>query len=154
MGVPASSENARNFKLLYRVPNFKEQPNERFELEKIPTTGTPTITVQWDRPEKFLPSVPDHFATALLAARIKDMTLSAGANHLNLAIFVFFFTIRGSDAVYFPSLVNQPKIVMPVRFTVELWAEAMNKPITLLKTFVIDARTWDNVSVIELSNAP
>lgn len=147
VGIPVGSENATNLKLLYRHPNS----NELYELEKIPPNGTTSITVQWNRPEKFLPAVPDHFATAFLdGAKVKNFTLTAGLDYLNMSLFVLFFTIEGSDTLYFPSIVNQPAFVMPVKIRTEIYAEADKKPQTLLKRLEIQAQTWEKARVTEI----
>jgi hypothetical protein len=150
IGVPLGTENAEDIKLLYRHP----KSNEIFQLQKIPSTGVPYIIVQWASPDKFLPNVSEKFATALLDAKegkIEHLNLTSGESHISLVPLVFFFTVSGSNAVYFPSSYRRA-YVMPMKFETELYIEAKGRRQKLLTTLEIDAQRWDYVAVTELSN--
>jgi hypothetical protein len=145
IGVPVGSENAEEFKLQLRHTDtiYKD------ELWNISTTGVPYILVPWNVKQKPRPETCDDFATAVLEARIRHFTLTAGANSLNQAVLVLFYTLRDCEDIYFPTF-NQKKTDMHTKFQVELYAEAAKRPNTLLKRFEISGRNWDSVSVREL----
>jgi hypothetical protein len=145
IGLPVGSENAQDFKLLLKNP----YANYTDELWNISVTGIPSILVPWNFKQKPRPETCDDFAAAVLEAKIRHLTLTAGLNHLHLVGFVLFFTIRDCDAIYFPTF-NQRKADMHTKFETALYAEATNRPQTLLKRFEIDAQRWDSVSVREL----
>ncbi len=143
------TENAEEIKLLYRHPTS----NDLFELQNIQSTGVPYIIVQWASQDKFLSDVPEKFATALVDAKegkIQHLNLTSGESHLSLVPLVFFFTVSGSNAVYFPSFAMKA-YVMPIKFQTELYIEAKGRPQKLLTVLDVDAQRWDHVAVSEAS---
>lgn len=150
IGVPMGTQNAEEIKLLYRHPTS----NDLFELQNIQATGVPHIIVRWASQDIFLSNVPEKFATALVDAKegkVQHLNLTSGEHHVPLVPLVFFFTVSGSDAVYFPSSYMRAYI-MPIKFETELYIEAKGRRQKLLTILEVNAERWDNVAVSEKSN--
>jgi hypothetical protein len=147
VGVPAGSENAEEVKLFYQHPNS----TDIFELQRIQPTGVPNIIVQWASPNKFA-DVPEKFASALLDARegkLDHLTLVSGEKTSTLVPLVVFFTVEGSNDVYFVSPYRR-SYIMPMKFQTSLYIVAKGRSQKLLRSLEIDAHKWDNVAVTGL----
>lgn len=151
LGVPLGAESAREVQPLFKFPTT----NDVYQLRFIPTSGKPWIHVTWPLP----PEAPDFdkeqdgFAKALVLdknRRIEKLSLEEGQH---LKPFIFLFTVHGSDTLYFPT----PNLIcfkMPTRFRTALYLQAADRPPIIAKTFEIDARSWESVSVNEVRDSP
>jgi hypothetical protein len=149
LGVPSGAEDATEVQPCFKYP----KTNDLYPLVLIPSSGKPWIHATWPAP----PTAPefdkrrDDFATALVldkTIRIEKMNLGAG--HA-LQPFILLFTVRGRNTIYFPAE-NLVAFDMPTKFQTELLLQAKGRPLVRLKSFEIEARSWETVLVTELRN--
>ena len=149
LGVPSGAEGVVEVQPMFKFPTT----NDVYPLAFIPTTGKPWIHVTWPLP----PQAPDFdekrdFAKALVADKnlwIEKLNLEEGQP---LVSFIFLFTVRGRDSVYFTSP-NLIAVKMPATFRTALFLKAKDRPLVTAKVFEINARSWDSVSVNEVRDS-
>jgi hypothetical protein len=149
IGVPPEYQNTEEVQLFYKNPDT----TDLFQMEFISTTGRPWIAVKWHSKQDFL-THKDRFAAALTDDRdvkIRSLRLDAGGG---LIPFIFCFTVRGFERLYFPSPAHRA-YNMPTKFQTGLWARAKGKPLMLLKMFEIEAKSksWDSVTINEVRSS-
>jgi hypothetical protein len=121
-----------------------------FHIVVIPIGSLESILVKWGQSEQELNASKEHgFALALIwdkVIRKESMALYSGGISRT---FLLFFTVNGSNILYFPS--EAPfRLEMPCKIVAGLFLEAKDLPKYLAKMYEVDAHSWGSFQVREI----